>query len=56
MGVSPGEIEYARNMGVSPGENVIAWKTGIPRARPIMNYCVFGLLLYKIGTSTILHI
>ena len=27
----------ARNVGVSPGERIVAWKTGIPRARRIVN-------------------
>ena len=37
VGVSPGETQDALYVGVSPGESIVARKTGIPRARRIVN-------------------
>ena len=52
VGVTPGETQDAPYVAVSPGERIVARKTGIPRARRIVNeyvldydYCIRSALV-----------
>ena len=43
VGVTAGETQDARYVGVSSGERTVVGKTGIPRARRIVNDICIGL-------------